>query len=205
QSAGHAPLDVEAIGCDFLVFSGHKCCGPTGIGVLYGREELLGSMEPYQTGGEMIVSVDWHEAKWKPAPHRFEAGTPHIAGAIGLAKALEYLESIGRDTIEESDHFFGTVAAERLRELPKMRLLGPAEDRAGIVSFQLGSIHAHDLVAFADQYGIALRGGHHCTQPLMRKLGLTGSARASFYFYNTEDEINRLISVLRDAAKYFGD
>lgn len=205
QSAGHAPLDVGAIGCDFLVFSGHKCCGPTGIGILYGREELLGSMEPYQTGGEMIVSVDWHEAKWKPVPHRFEAGTPHIAGAIGLAKALEYLESIGRDKIEESDHFFGTAAAERLRELPKMRLLGPTADRSGIVSFQLGSIHAHDLVAFADQYGVALRGGHHCTQPLMRKLGLTGSARASFYFYNTEGEIDRLVSVIRDAAKYFGE
>jgi cysteine desulfurase / selenocysteine lyase len=205
QSAGHAPLDVEEIGCDFLVFSSHKCCGPTGIGVLYGREELLDSMEPYQTGGEMIISVDWNEAKWKPAPHRFEAGTPHIAGAVGLAKALEYLESIGRRKIEESDHFFGTAAAERLRELPKMRLLGPAGDRAGIVSFQLGSIHAHDLVAFADQYGIALRGGHHCNQPLMRKLGLTGSARASFYFYNTEAEIDRLVSVLGAAAKYFGE
>jgi cysteine desulfurase/selenocysteine lyase len=205
QSAGHAPLDVEAIGCDFLVFSGHKCCGPTGIGVLYGREELLDSMEPYQTGGEMIVSVDWNEAKWKPAPHRFEAGTPHIAGAIGLAKALEYLEAIGRNKIEASDHFFGTAAAERLRELPKLRLLGPDADRAGIVSFQLGSIHAHDLVAFADQYGVALRGGHHCNQPLMRKLGLMASARASFYFYNTEGEIDRLVTVLREAAKYFGD
>jgi cysteine desulfurase / selenocysteine lyase len=205
QSAGHAPLDVQAIGCDFLVFSGHKCCGPTGIGVLYGQETLLQSMEPYQTGGEMIVSVDWHAAKWKPAPHRFEAGTPHIAGAIGLAKALEYLESIGRNKIEESDHFFGTAAAERLREFPNLRLLGPAADRAGIVSFQLGSIHAHDLVAFADQYGVALRGGHHCTQPLMRRLGLTGSARASFYFYNTEDELDRLVAVLHSAAKYFGD
>jgi cysteine desulfurase/selenocysteine lyase len=205
QSAGHAPLDVEDIGCDFLAFSSHKSCGPTGIGVLYGRKELLDSMEPYQTGGEMIVSVDWNEAKWKPAPHRFEAGTPHIAGAVGLTKALEYLESIGRHRIEESDHFFGLAAAERLRELPKMRLLGPAADRAGIVSFQLGSIHAHDLVAFADQFGIALRGGHHCNQPLMRKLGLMSSARASFYFYNTESEIDRLVSVLRDAARYFGD
>jgi cysteine desulfurase / selenocysteine lyase len=205
QSAGHAPLDVGAIGCDFLVFSGHKCCGPTGIGVLFGRETLLQSMDPYQTGGEMIVSVDWTEGKWKPAPHRFEAGTPHIAGAIGLAKALEYLESIGRKKIEESDHFFGTVAAERLRELPSLRLLGPVADRAGIVSFQLGSIHAHDLVAFADQHGVALRGGHHCTQPLMRKLGLTGSARASFYFYNTESELDRLVTVLHAAAKYFGD
>lgn len=205
QSAGHAPLDVEAIGCDFLVFSSHKCCGPTGIGVLFGREAVLDSMEPYQTGGEMIVSVDWTTAKWKPAPHRFEAGTPHIAGAIGLAKAIEYLESIGREKIEESDHFFGTIAAERLRELPNLRLLGPVRDRAGIVSFQLGSIHAHDLVAFADQYGVALRGGHHCNQPLMRKLGLTGSARASFYFYNTEAELDRLVSVLGNAAKYFGD
>ena len=205
QSAGHMPLDVRAIDCDFLAFSGHKCCGPTGIGVLYGRKELLDQMEPYQTGGEMIVSVDFETAQWKPAPHRFEAGTPHIAGAIGLATALDYLERAGRKVIQENDHHFGVTAAARLREIPRLRLLGPSGDRAGIVSFQVGRIHAHDLVAFADQQGIALRGGHHCNQPLIRKLGLIATARASFYLYNTEDEVDRLIGVLYAASKYFGD
>jgi cysteine desulfurase/selenocysteine lyase len=205
QSAGHSPLDVRAIGCDFLALSGHKCCGPTGIGVLYGRPELLHKMEPYQCGGEMIVSVNFESAQWKPPPYRFEAGTPHIAGAIGLAKAFDYLDSVGRPAIEQSDHYFGCATADRLREIPGLRLLGPRGDRAGILSFQLGSIHAHDLVAFADQHGIALRGGHHCNQPLTRKLGLIATARASFYFYNTVSEIDRLVTVLREAIKYFGE
>ena len=204
QSAGHMPLDVRAIDCDFLAFSGHKCCGPTGIGVLYGRKSLLEKMEPYQTGGEMIASVTFEGAEWKPTPHRFEAGTPHIAGAIGLATALDYLDRIGRSAIQENDHHFGYEAAARLRELPDLRVFGPLEERAGIVSFQLGKIHAHDLVAFADQQGVALRGGHHCNQPLVRKLGLNATARASFYLYNTESELDRLVEVLRAAAKYFG-
>jgi cysteine desulfurase/selenocysteine lyase len=205
QSAGHMPLDVRAIDCDFLAFSGHKCCGPTGIGVLYGRKDFLDEMMPYQTGGEMIVSVTFEGAEWKPAPHRFEAGTPHIAGAIGLATALDYLERVGRRAIQENDHHFGQAAATRLRQIPNLRVFGPAGDRAGIASFQLGNIHAHDLVAFADQKGIALRGGHHCNQPLIRKLGLRATARASFYLYNTEAELDHLIDVLHAASKYFGD
>ena len=204
QSAGHMPLDVRQIDCDFLAFSGHKCCGPTGIGVLYGRHILLNEMEPYQTGGEMIVSVNFERAEWKPAPHRFEAGTPHIAGAIGLARALDYLEQVGRGSIQENDHYFGYTAAARLREIPNLRVFGPMGDRAGIVSFQLAKIHAHDLVAFADQRGVALRGGHHCNQPLIRKLGLIATARASFYLYNTEEELDRLIEVVHAASKYFG-
>jgi cysteine desulfurase/selenocysteine lyase len=204
QSAGHMPLDVKALDCDFLAFSGHKCCGPTGIGVLYGRKSLLEKMEPYQTGGEMIVSVTFERAEWKPTPHRFEAGTPHIAGAIGLATALDYLDRVGRSSIQENDHYFGYTAAKRLREIPDLRVFGPRNERAGIVSFQLGSIHAHDLVAFADQQGVALRGGHHCNQPLVRKLGLNATARASFYLYNTEAELDRLVEVLHAAAKYFG-
>lgn len=204
QSAGHSPLDVQAIDCDFLAFSGHKCCGPTGIGVLYGKPHLLAQMEPYQVGGEMISSVTYERAEWKPPPHRFEAGTPHIAGAIGLAKALDYLDRLGRPAIESNDHLLGQLAYERLRELPGIRILGPRQGRAGIVSFQLGRIHAHDLVAYADQFGLALRGGHHCNQPLMRKLGLNASARASFYFYNTTEEIDRLLTTLRSAADYFG-
>ncbi len=204
QSAGHMPLDVKALDCDFLAFSGHKCCGPTGIGVLYGRKSLLEKMEPYQTGGEMIVSVTFERAEWKPTPHRFEAGTPHIAGAIGLATALDYLDRVGRTSIQDNDHYFGNTAAKRLREIPDLRVFGPRNERAGIVSFQLGNIHAHDLVAFADQQGVALRGGHHCNQPLVRKLGLNATARASFYLYNTEPELDRLVVVLRAAARYFG-
>jgi cysteine desulfurase / selenocysteine lyase len=204
QSAGHMPLDVKAMECDFLAFSGHKCCGPTGIGVLYGRKSLLEKMEPYQTGGEMIVSVTFERAEWKPTPQRFEAGTPHIAGAIGLATALDYLDRVGRSSIQGNDHYFGYAAATRLREIADLRVFGPLDERAGIVSFQLGKIHAHDLVAFADQHGIALRGGHHCNQPLVRKLGLNATARASFYLYNTEAELDRLIEVLHAAARYFG-
>ena len=204
QSAGHAPVNVQELGCDFLVFSGHKCCGPTGIGVLYGNPELLADLAPYQFGGEMISSVTYESAQWKSGPHRFEAGTPHIAGAVGLATALDYLDKIGRPAIQTSDHHLGRLAYERLSTLPGMRILGPKTERAGIVSFQLGTIHAHDLVAYADQFGIAMRGGHHCNQPLMRKLGLHATARASFYFYNTESEIDRLVDVLHRASRYFG-
>jgi cysteine desulfurase/selenocysteine lyase len=204
QSTGHAPINVQELGCDFLVFSGHKCCGPTGIGVLYGVPSLLEEMSPYQFGGEMISRVTYESAEWKSGPHRFEAGTPHIAGVIGLATALDYLERIGRTAIQENDHYLGRLAYDRLCRLPEIRLLGPRGERAGLVSFQLNTIHAHDLVAYADQRGIALRGGHHCNQPLMRKLGLQATARASFYFYNTEDEIDRLTEVLQSAVQYFG-
>ena len=204
QSAGHAAMSVQEIGCDFLVFSGHKCCGPTGIGVLYGKPELLADLEPYQFGGEMISRVTYESAEWKPGPHRFEAGTPHIAGAVGLASALDYLEKIGRPAIQVSDHHLGQLSYEKLSTLPGIRILGPKTERAGLISFQLGTIHAHDLVAYADQFGVAMRGGHHCNQPLMRKLGLHATARASFYFYNTESEIDRLVDVLREAIRYFG-
>jgi cysteine desulfurase/selenocysteine lyase len=204
QSAGHVPINVQELGCDFLVFSGHKCCGPTGIGILYGSPELLANLEPYQFGGEMISRVTYESAEWKPGPHRFEAGTPHIAGAVGLASALDYLEKIGRPAIQANDHHLGQLAYEKLSTLPGIRILGPTTERAGLISFQLGTIHAHDLVAYADQFGVALRGGHHCNQPLMRKLGLHATARASFYFYNTESEIDRLVEVLREAIRYFG-
>ena len=204
QSVGHSPVNVQEFDPDFLVFSGHKCCGPTGIGVLYVHPELLADLDPYQFGGEMISRVTYESAEWKAGPHRFEAGTPHIAGAVGLASALDYLEKIGRTAIRDSDHHFGRVAYEKLSTLPGIRILGPQTERAGLVSFQLGSIHAHDLVAYADQFGVAMRGGHHCNQPLMRKLGLQATARASFYFYNTESEIDRLVDVLREAIRYFG-
>ena len=205
QSAGHHPLDVRAIGCDFLVFSSHKILGPTGLGVLYGRAEKLDETPPWQTGGEMIVSVDWHQASFKPAPHRFEAGTPHIAGAVGLHAALDYLDNVGRQAIFEHDQALARHAYERLRELGGVRLLGPTDgNRAGLVSFLLDDAHAHDVVTMADvKFGLALRGGHHCNQPLHRKLGVRSSARASFYFYNTREEVDLLIDAVAEIQKFF--
>jgi cysteine desulfurase/selenocysteine lyase len=202
QSAGHMPLDAQEIGCDFLAFSGHKMCGPTGIGVLYGREEKLEETPPYQGGGEMISSVDFFETRWNVVPHKFEAGTPHIAGAIGLRAAMDYVDAIGRDKIFEHDQALASYACKRLAEIPQARIFGPAI-RGGLVSFLLPEIHAHDVVTLVDQSGIAVRGGHHCCQPLMRKLGVAATARASFYFYNSKDEVDRLIDALQEIQKFF--
>jgi cysteine desulfurase/selenocysteine lyase len=203
QSAGHRLVDVQEIGCDFLALSGHKMCGPTGIGVLYGRHEVLEQMPPFHGGGEMILTVDFHKSTWKEAPHRFEAGTPDISGAIGLHAAMDYLDKVGRARIAEHDLALGAYAFEKLSSIPGIRLLGPRTGRAGLVSFLLPDVHAHDVVTLADQKGIALRGGHHCTQPLMRKLGVESTARASFYLYNRTGEIDRLVEVLRDIQKFF--
>jgi cysteine desulfurase/selenocysteine lyase len=205
QSAGHRPIDVQEIGCDFLVFSGHKMCGPTGIGILYGRQEVLENMPPYQGGGEMILSVDFHKSTWKHAPHKFEAGTPDISGAVGLHAAMDYLDKIGRRKIAQHDQELGAYAYAALSRLGGgIRLFGPHIGRAGLVSFLLKDIHAHDVVTVADQRGVALRGGHHCNQPLMRKLGVESTARASFYFYNTTAEIDRFVEVLGEIQKFFG-
>ena len=202
QSAGHLPIDVQELGCDFLAFSGHKMCAPTGIGVLYGRAEILDAMPPWQGGGEMIVTVALDKSSFKKAPHRFEAGTPNIAGAIGLAAAIDYLEQIGQPAIFAHDSELAAYAAERLAELPGMRVLGPNE-RGALVGFVMEGVHPHDLTTFADQYGLALRGGHHCNEPLMRRFGLPGTTRASFYFYNTIAEIDRMIEILRAAVRFF--
>ncbi len=205
QSAGHRPLDVQEIGCDFLAFSGHKMCGPTGIGVLYGRQEILETMPPYQGGGEMILSVSFQKSTWKNPPHRFEAGTPDISGAVGLHAAMDYLDAIGRQKIAEHDQELGAYANEKLAGMKGgIRLFGPHIGRAGVVSFLLEGVHAHDVVTVADQRGVALRGGHHCNQPLMHKLGVESTARASFYFYNTKQEIDRLVEVLGEIQKFFG-
>jgi cysteine desulfurase/selenocysteine lyase len=204
QSIGHGPFDVRAIGADFVAFSGHKMCGPTGIGVLYGRRALLETLGPDETGGGMVVSVDFEGAKWKPTPERFEAGTPNIADAIALAKACDYLDTLGRVQIAEHDNHLARLAYDKLSELPGIRLLGPTGARSGLVSFAFSDVHAHDVVTFADEDGIALRGGHHCNQPLMRKLGLTGTTRASFYVYNNEQEIDVLVASLRRILKFFG-
>lgn len=203
QSAGHRPVDVQEIGCDFMALSGHKMCGPTGIGVLYGREEVLAPMPPAQGGGEMILTVEYQQSTWKPAPHRFEAGTPDISGAIGLKAAMDYLDEVGRANIAKHDLELGAYAYAKLAEIPGIRLFGPRTGRAGLVSFLLNDVHAHDVVMLADQRGVALRGGHHCTQPLMRKLGVESTARASFYFYNTQAEIDYLAQVLREIQKFF--
>jgi cysteine desulfurase/selenocysteine lyase len=204
QSAGHCPLDVQEIGCDFLAFSGHKICGPTGIGVLYGRRELLEEMPPFQGGGDMISSVDFFQSSWNSVPHKFEAGTPDFAGAVGLHAAMDYLDAIGRDVIFRHDQQLAAYALERLLRFKGLRLFGPKTDHAGVVSFLLDKIHAHDVVTVADQYGVALRGGHHCNQPLMKRLGIESTARASFYFYNTEKEVDRLVEVLEKIQKFFG-
>jgi cysteine desulfurase/selenocysteine lyase len=203
QSAGHMPVNAQKIGCDFLAFSGHKMCGPTGTGALYGRAEILDSMPPWHGGGEMIVSVTLEKSSYKKPPHRFEAGTPNIAGAIGLAAAVDYLEGLGRSAIFEHDSQLTRYAIERFAEFPGLRVLGPTGERGAILGFVMDAAHPHDLTTFADQRGLALRGGHHCNQPLMRRFGLPGTTRASFYFYNTTDEIDRMIDILRDAARFF--
>jgi cysteine desulfurase / selenocysteine lyase len=204
QSAGHRPVDVQEIGCDFLAFSGHKICGPTGIGVLYGRRELLEGMPPFQGGGDMISNVDFFHSTWKEPPHRFEAGTPDFAAAIGLGVALDYLAAIGCDHIARHDAELAVRAIDKLSSLPGLRLFGPRTGHAGVVSFLLRDIHAHDVVTVADQFGVALRGGHHCNQPLMKKLGVESTARASFYFYNTAAEVDVLFETLREIQKFFG-
>jgi cysteine desulfurase/selenocysteine lyase len=203
QSAGHRLVDVQEIGCDFLVFSGHKMCGPTGIGVLYGRQELLETLPPYQGGGEMILNVTFQKSTWKSAPHRFEAGTPDISGAVGLHAAMDYLDQLGRPKIAEHDQELGAYAYEKLASLKGLRLFGPHIGRAGVVSFLLQDVHAHDVVTVADQWGVALRGGHHCNQPLMHKLGVESTARASFYLYNTTQEIDRFVEVVGEIQKFF--
>jgi cysteine desulfurase/selenocysteine lyase len=204
QSIGHEPLDVQAIGCDFLVFSGHKMAGPTGIGVLYGRRALLDAMPPWQGGGGMIANVEFFKTTYKPAPERFEAGTPNVADAIALHAAMDYLDALGRPRIAEHDHKLAAQAYAALSELPGIRILGPKGARSGLVSFALKDAHAHDVVTFADQDGIALRGGHHCNQPLMRKLGLPSTVRASFYVYNNAAEIDALVASMRKIIKFFG-
>jgi len=205
QSIGHVPLDVRAIGCDFLAFSGHKMCGPNGIGVLYGRRELLDKLAPDETGGGMVVSVSYETATWKPTPERFEAGTPNVADAIALGAACDYLDALGREQIAAHDTTLVNLAMEKLSVLPGIRIIGPrvGSVRSGLVSFAFEGVHAHDVVTFADEDGVALRGGHHCNQPLMRKLGLTSTTRASFYLYNTEEEIDRLVASLRRIQKFF--
>lgn len=204
QAVGHMSVNVQDIGCDFYVFSGHKMCAPTGIGGLYGRAEVLAKMPPWHGGGEMINLVTLETSTYKAAPARFEAGTPDIAGVIGLGAAIDYLETIGIDRIHEHGAALTRYAMQRLTELPGIRILGPTTaDRGSLTAFHLACAHPHDLVEFANTHGLALRGGHHCTQPLMKRFQIPGSSRASFYFYNTSTEIDRMMEILHRAVTFF--
>lgn len=207
QAAPQMPVDVRAIGCDFYAISGHKMCGPTGIGALWGRKELLEAMPPYQGGGEMIDEVWVDRSTYRKPPQKFEAGTPPIAGAIGLGVAVDFLIDIGMDRIHEHEKKLARLALERLAvEFPDVRLYGPGPDipRAGVISFTLADIHPHDLATILDHEGIAIRAGHHCCQPLMRRLRTAASARASFYYYNDGDDVDVLAKGLRKAGRVFG-
>jgi cysteine desulfurase/selenocysteine lyase len=203
QSAGHQHLDVRELDCDFLAFSGHKMCGPTGIGVLYGRRELLEQMPPYQGGGDMISEVTFAGSRWNDPPSRFEAGTPHIEGAVGLASAMDYLDEIGRNEICRHDRDLANHARELVGRISGITMLGPSQAESGILSFQVPGIHSHDIVSALDGMGIAVRGGHHCAQPLMNRLGLEGSVRASFYLYNLPEESAFLAESLRETLALF--
>ncbi|KPV60486.1 cysteine desulfurase [Paenibacillus sp. A3] len=205
QAVAHRKVDVQELDCDFYAFSGHKMCGPTGIGVLYGKRALLAAMEPVEFGGEMIGHVDLREATWKEAPWKFEAGTPIIAGAVGLGAAIEVLEQIGMDAIEKHDLELTAYAVARMKRIEGLTIYGPTEGRIGMVTFNLDGIHPHDLATALDAYGVAVRAGHHCCQPLMRRLGAQATARASFFAYNTEEEVDRLAEGLYRAKAYFAD
>ncbi len=204
QGVPHLPVDVEAWDCDFLAFSGHKMCGPTGIGVLYGRPELLEEMPPFLTGGGMINRVGRTEATWADLPDKFEAGTPAIVEAVGLGAAVDYLSQVGMEAIWEHEQELAAYALERLEESPGVRVVGPlAGERCGLVAFTVESVHPHDLAQILDWEGIAIRAGRHCAQPLHERLGLNSTARASFYLYNTREEIDRLVEGIQKAQGLF--
>ena len=207
QGAPHLKIDVQDLDCDFLAFSGHKMCGPTGIGVLYGKKQLLENMEPIEFGGEMIDFVGLYESTWKELPWKFEGGTPIIAGAIGLGAAIDFLQEIGLDNIEEHEHKLAAYALEKMSTIEGLTIYGPpdAEKRAGVVTFNLYDVHPHDVATVLDAEGIAVRAGHHCAQPLMKWLNVSATARASFYLYNTEEDIDKLVEGLAKTKEYFSD
>jgi len=205
QGAPHLPVDVQAIGCDFYAFSSHKMLGPTGVGVLYGRRDLLEEMDPFLGGGEMRRKVTFEGATWNDLPWKFEAGTPNIADVIAFGAAIDYLTDLGMDNVRAHEIEITAYALDRLRQLNDITLYGPPDpaDRGGVVSFNLGEVHPHDVGQVLDQYGVAVRAGHHCTQPLMRSLGVSGTARASFYVYNTPAEVDVMIEALKAARDIF--
>jgi cysteine desulfurase/selenocysteine lyase len=203
QSTPHMKVDVRALDVDFYAFSGHKMCGPTGIGALYGKAQLLERMEPVEFGGEMIDFVELHESTWKELPWKFEAGTPIIAGAVGLGAAIDFIAQVGLHNIEQHEKKLTRYAMERLSNIEGLTIYGPRVDRAGLVTFNLGDVHPHDVATVLDTEGIAVRAGHHCCQPLMRWLKVTATARASFYLYNTEQDVDRLVESLVKTKEFF--
>ena len=205
QSVPHIPVDVQDLDCDFLAFSGHKMCGPTGIGVLYAKKELLESMQPFHGGGEMIREVHMYESTWKDPPYKFEAGTTNIAGAIGLGSAVDYLNKIGMRKIRSHEQELTKYAMDKLSRIRGVSIYGPKEpaQREGVISFNVGDIHAHDMASLLDEDSICVRSGHHCAQPLMERLGVPSTTRASLYLYNTEEEVDRLTESVERAKKVF--
>lgn len=206
QSVPHMTVDVKAMDADFLAFSAHKMLGPTGLGVLYGRQSILEQMEPFQYGGDMISEVGYDHATWNELPWKFEAGTPNIAGAVGFSPALDYLSAIGMDIVRQHEKHIASYALDRLGEIKSIRIFGPRDvnHRGGAVAFADKDIHPHDLATFLNNQGVAVRAGHHCAQPLMKRLGVAATARASFYIYNTEEDVDALIESLKEARRYFG-
>ncbi len=203
QSAAHLPIDVRALGCDFYAFSAHKLYGPTGVGALYGRAEMLEEMLPYQTGGGAINSVTFAGTTFKPPPAKFEAGTPNIAGATGLAAAIAYIEEMGLERIAAYERELLEYTVARLSEMPRIRIIGNPHERASIVSFAMEGAHAHDVASILDSYGIAIRAGHHCAEPLHERLGLAATARVSLAFYNLKEEIDKLAEAIGEVGKIF--
>jgi cysteine desulfurase / selenocysteine lyase len=205
QAAPHRRIDVQALGCDFLAFSSHKLCGPSGVGALWGKRELLDAMQPFNLGGEMIRSVALDRTSWNELPYKFEAGTPAIAEAYGFGIALDYVGEVGLEAIEHHEHDLTVQTMERLAEIPGVRVFGPpAERRTGIVSFELASVHPHDVAQILNWEGVAVRAGHHCTQPLMTRLGVAATTRASFYLYSIPEDVDRLIAGLLKVKDTFG-
>ncbi len=204
QAAPHMKIDVQALDADFYAFSGHKIYGPTGIGALYGKMDILKTMPPYQGGGEMIAAVSFEKTEFKEPPHRFEAGTPAIVEAIGLGAAIDYLETLGQDNIHAHEDGLLAYATERLRQVPGMLIYGAAKEKASIISFALENVHAHDVGTIIDRAGVAVRAGHHCAQPLMARFGVTATARASFGLYNTREDVDALVAALGRVQEIFG-
>ena len=203
QAVPHIPVDVQALDCDFYVFSGHKLFGPTGIGVLYGKKKLLETMPPYQGGGDMILSVSFEKTEYNVLPFRFEAGTPHIAGAIALGAAIDYVQVIGLDKIATYEDKLLAHATEAIAEIPGIRLIGTARNKASVLSFLIEGVHPHDIGTILDREGIAIRAGHHCAQPVMERFGVPATARASFAFYNTLEEVDALVAGIRKVQEVF--
>ncbi|WP_270179911.1 cysteine desulfurase [Alkalihalobacillus sp. CinArs1] len=203
QSTPHMKIDVQDLDCDFFAFSAHKMCGPTGIGVLYGKKHLLENMEPFEFGGEMIDFVGLYESTWKDLPWKFEGGTPIIAGAVGLGAAIDFLNEIGMDNIKAHEQHLAHYAVKQMSKIEGVQIYGP-EERAGVVTFNSDDVHPHDLATVLDTEGIAVRAGHHCAQPLMKWLEVSATARASFYLYNTEEDVDTFVAGLQKAKEFFG-